>query len=121
MNTWRASSKCVFVAASVLLAGCASVSGLRGKSPDLSLNSTKSPQQVGQCVASGWGEFYGVNINQGPRANGGYSVSMPSIYTGNNGILDATATPDGAHIEVKYRLSGLGGYAKFTKVVDGCA
>jgi len=113
--------KQTFIAMIVLmLAGCASVSGLREKAPDLSLTSTKLPSAVGQCVANGWGEFMSVTINQGPTPSGGYSVSMPNTYTGNNGVLDVEPAANGSHVTVRYRLSGLGGYAKFTKVVQEC-
>jgi uncharacterized protein YceK len=110
-----------FIALTVLaLAGCASVSGLREKAPDLSLTSTKSPAIVGQCVANGWGEFMGVTINQGPTPSGGYTVSMPNAYTGNNGVLDVSPVSSGSHVTARYRLSGIGGYGKFTKVVKEC-
>lgn len=108
------------VGAVLALAGCASVSGLREKAPDLNLTSAKSPSTVGQCVATGWGEFMGVSVNQGPAASGGYTVSMPNAYTGNNGVLDASPNGTGSRIKVSYRMSGMGGYAKFTNVVKGC-
>lgn len=114
-------TKRVLVALTVLaFAGCASVSGLREQSPDLDLASNKDPTTVGQCVAHGWGEFMGVTINQGPTPSGGYTVSMPNGYTGNNGIFDASPVNTGSHVSVRYRLSGLGGYGKFTKVVKEC-
>lgn len=114
-------TKRILIALTVLvLAGCASVSGLREKAPDLDLMSSKAPAVVGQCVATGWGEFMGVSINQGPATSGGYTVSMPNAYTGNNGVFDATPNGEGSHIKVSYRLGGMGGYAKFTDVVRGC-
>lgn len=114
-------TKHLFTALSALvMAGCASVSGLREKAPDLDLVSAKAPSVVGQCVAAGWGEFMGVSINQGPAASGGYTVSMPNAYTGNNGVLDATPNGEGSRVKVSYRLSGMGSYAKFTDVVKGC-
>lgn len=102
------------------LSGCASVSGLRQQPADLVLTSTKAPTVVGQCVAGGWGEFYGVKVNQAPTADGGYTVSMPSDYSGNNGVLDAMLAGGGSKVEVRYRLSSLGGYQKFTDVVKRC-
>lgn len=113
--------KRILVALAVLaLVGCASVSGLREKAPDLNLTSTKTPAVVGQCVANGWGEFMGISVNHAPTKNGGYSVSLPNIYSGTNGVMDVTATDNGSQIKVYYRATDLGGHGKFTKVVKEC-
>jgi uncharacterized protein YceK len=112
----------IVMLAAVTLSGCASVKGLREKAPDLDIETTKSPSDVGQCVANGWGEFMGVTVNHGVNHNGDYYVSMPSQYTGNNGIMDAKAQPSGkTRVLVRFRLSGLGGYTKFERVVRTCA
>ncbi len=102
------------------MTGCASVSGLREKAPDIDITSTKSPAVIGQCVASGWGEFMGISVNHAPTASGGYSVSLPNIYSGTNGVMDIDATDAGSHVKVYYRAADLGGHGKFTKVVKGC-
>lgn len=98
------------------LAGCASVSGLREGKPDLTLATNKAPAVYGQCVANGWGEFFGVSVNHGATPDGGYTVSMPDAYTGNNGVADIA--PNGA-VQVHYRLGGFGD-GKFTKVLNDC-
>ena len=104
----------------IALSGCASVSGLREKSPEFSFTSKKSPQQVGQCVAYGWGNFFGINVNQGDSPNGGYYVSMPDIYAGNHGVMDAYPSQNGSHIDVRYRFSSIVGHGRFTDVVKRC-
>lgn len=114
-------TKHLFTALSALvMAGCASVSGLREKAPDLDLTSSKDPVAVGQCVANGWGEFMGISVNHAPTANGGYSVSLPNIYSGTNGVMDVSATATGSQVKVYYRAADLGGHGKFTKVVKEC-
>jgi hypothetical protein len=109
--------KAWMLACVVVLAGCASVSGLREQKPDVVLHTSKTPSAYGQCVASGWGEFFGVTVNHAATPDGGYTVSMPNAYTGNNGVVDISP---GGEVEVRYRLSGMGGYAKYTKVVNDC-
>ncbi|TAM57203.1 MAG: hypothetical protein EPN49_15800 [Rhodanobacter sp.] len=99
------------------LAGCASVAGLREGKPDITLTTTKTPSDYGQCVANGWGQFFGTTVNHSTTPDGGYTVSMPNAYTGNNGVVDVN--PSGA-VQVHYRMSGLGGYGKYTKVVNDC-
>jgi uncharacterized protein YceK len=108
----------ILVALAVLgLAGCASVSGLREGAPNVTLTTSKAPAVYGQCVASGWGNFFGVTVNHSATPDGGYTVSLPNLYTGNNGVADIS--PNG-HVEVRYRLANLGGYGKYTKVVNDC-
>lgn len=101
----------------LVLAGCASVSGLRESKPDITLTTTKAPSVYGQCVASGWGEFFGVSVNHGATPDGGYTVSLPNLYAGNNGVADISQS---GRVEVRYRLASLGGYGKYTKVVNDC-
>ena len=109
--------KSLVLVLAVFLVGCASVSGLRDQAPDVQLHTSKTPAQFGQCVANGWGEFFGVTVNHSATSSGGYTVSMPNAYTGNNGVVDITSAGD---VSVRYRLSSLGGYDKFTKVVNDC-
>lgn len=62
----------------------------------------------------------GISVNHAPTADGGYSVSLPNIYSGTNGVMDVTATTNGSQVKVHYRAADLGGHAKFTKVVEEC-
>ena len=94
--------------------------GLREGPPDITLVTEKAPSVYAACVASGWGNFMGVSVNQTQTPDGTHSVSMPSLHTGNNGVMDAEPSHTGSRVEVRYRLSGLGGYGKFTKVVHDC-
>jgi len=105
----------------VTLTGCASVSGLRDKPADVVLNSKHGSMAVGSCIAAGWGEFFGVNVNHAATPGGGYSVNMPSENAGTNGVVDISPSGPGSHVEVRYRLSSLGGYDKFTAVVKRCS
>ncbi|WP_136259953.1 hypothetical protein [Rhodanobacter lindaniclasticus] len=102
------------------MAGCASVAGLREKKPDLDLTSNKTPIVVGQCIANGWGEFMGVSVNHASTPNGGYSVSLPNIYSGTNGVADISPTPTGSTVKVYYRAGDVFGHGKFTKVAERC-
>lgn len=107
--------KLIFMLAVVMLAGCASVPGLREGKPDVTLHTAKSPADYGACVAAGWGDFFGVTVNHSATSDGGYTVSMPDAYTGNNGVADISHSGD---VQVHYRLRF--GSEKFTKVVNGC-
>lgn len=110
----------IAIAALAVIAGCASVQGLREGAPDVALTTHKSAQAYGQCVAAGWGEFMGVSVNHAPTPGGGYSVSLPNIYSGTNGVMDVTPSNTGSEIKIYYRAGDLGGHGKFTKVAKGC-
>lgn len=103
------------------LAGCATVSDLRNKPADVTLEATRAPADVGACVASGWGEFFGVKVNQAPAPGGGYSVNLPSDNAGSNGVADITPSASGSHVEVRYRMSGLSWHEKYTAVLKRCS
>lgn len=113
-------AKAVITVALLTLAGCASVHGLREGTPDVTLTTTKAPSVYGQCVASGWGEFMGVSVNHAPTANGGYSVSLPNIYSGTNGVMDVSPSAAGSSVNIYYRAGDVFGHDKFTKVAKGC-
>jgi len=94
------------------LAGCASVSEMRQDKPAFSVSTNKSPQQVSQCVLSGWQEKsarYG-DVYLQPFGEG-FSV----LSAGNVEVADITPLAPGTDIKF-YHKSGIFSYRTDARV-----
>jgi len=102
------------------ISGCASVNGMRERSPDIVLTTHKSPDTYGKCVAVAWGTHMSSKVNQGPLGNGGYTVNLLSYEAGSDAVLDAMPDGSGTVAKIWYRKSWLIGRKSFSKDAYDC-
>jgi len=91
--------------AGLLLAGCATVSGLSTKEPDLVMTSAKSPHDLAACIAASWGHHHGgANTN---LLENGFVVSIPNQVAGTDAEATITSERVGSHVSFSERMPSL--------------
>ncbi len=104
--------KIPIIAFMTLLTSCATVSDLRGGTPILTGESSKSANDYAACIAGKWGETH-YSVTSVPIKNG-IAIMLPNSTAGVDAVVDITATEKG----VTYKLYERAPYLTPHKIDD---
>jgi len=107
----------VIVLAALTLTGCASVSGLRESSPDISLMSKRSVSDVVTCISSGW-QMRRVPTRMLPIPGGqSLQADNPALAGSPFAVVDVVVAGDGS--QTRYYKQGIV-VSAYADVVKNC-
>lgn len=107
-----------------LLGGCANVADIRANPAVLSLNSTKSAEQVAECIRDGWQSTSIVGGSVGgvlQKSGNSYSVIAPNPETPWHIADIDPATVDASKITYRFHRTWQAPSGKVVDVVKACA
>lgn len=107
-----------------LLAGCANVADIRANPPVLSLTSTKSAEQVAECIRDGWQSTSIIGGSVGgvlQKSGNNYSVIAPNSETPWHIADVAPSAVDASKITYRFHRTWQAPSEKVLSIVRSCA